>query len=109
MTRALQQAQQQAQQQQMMMQMQMQAMQLEMEKKAKEAQWAEADAVSKVEKAKLEERRFQLEAADKAADNMRQDKQFEWERLTNVAELSLENDQQRAVKIGEFNIKKEPQ
>ena len=107
--RFMQQAQQQAQQQQMMMQMQMQAMQLDMQKKSKEAQWAEADAASKMEKARLEERRFQLEAADKAADNMRQDKQFEWERLTNVAELSLENDQQRAVKIGEFNIKREPQ
>ena len=104
--RFMQQAQQQAQQQQMMMQMQMQAMQLEMQKKAKEAQWAEADAAAKIEKARLEERRFQLEAADKAADNMRQDKQFEWERLTDVAELSLENDQQRAVKIGDLQMPK---
>lgn len=102
--RFMQQAQQQAQQQQMMMQMQMQAMQLEMQKKAKEAQWAEADAAAKIEKARLDERRFQLEAADKAADNMRQDKQFEWERLTDVAELSLENDQQRAVKIGDMQM-----
>lgn len=106
--RFMQQAQQQAQQQQMMMQMQMQAMQLEMQKKAKEAQWAEADAAAKMEKARLDERRFQLEAADKAADNMRQDKQFEWERLTDVAELSLENDQQRAVKIGDMQMPRNP-
>lgn len=106
--RYMQQAQQAQQQQQMIMQMQMQTMQLDMQKKAKEAQWAEADAASKTEKAKLDERRFQLEAADKAADNMRQDKQFEWARLTDVAELGLESDQQRAVKIGDLRMPRTP-
>lgn len=51
-------------------------------------------------KLKLEMDKYQLDAADKAADNLRADREFEWQQLKDTAEVQLEHDQQRAVAIG---------
>lgn len=51
-------------------------------------------------KAQLDGIKVQVDTADKATDNVREDDKFEWQKKMDVREIELEEEQQRAVAIG---------
>lgn len=96
----LQSQQQQQQIQQKQLQDQMMLVELEKVERQMRIQALQAAEAREAERLQIERNRFQLEAADKAADNAREDDKLAWQKLTDTAEYALENEQNRAVKIG---------
>jgi hypothetical protein len=96
-----QQAQMQQQVQMKQLQDQMQMIDLEKAERAMRLQLMKAKDDRDGAQLKLEQSKFQVDTADKAADNQRENAKLQWQKLTDTAEFKLEAEQSRAAKIGD--------